>query len=84
MKIRTARESGLSGGTGRVPDNRVMGSVTMSPRELLQQADPQLFAALAGEEQRQAAGIELIPSETGEEAAAGNAPANRPAPTAEA
>ncbi len=28
--------------------------------------------------------IELIPSETGEEAAAGNAPANRPAPTAEA
>ncbi len=28
--------------------------------------------------------IELIPSEAGEEAAAGNAPANRPAPTAEA
>ena len=34
-----------------------------SPRELLQRNDPDLFAALVGEEERQATGIELIPSE---------------------
>jgi glycine hydroxymethyltransferase len=34
-----------------------------SPRELLQRNDPELFAALVGEEERQATGIELIPSE---------------------
>ncbi len=34
-----------------------------SPRELLQRNDPELFAALVGEEERQAVGIELIPSE---------------------
>ena len=34
-----------------------------SSRELLQRNDPELFAALAGEEERQATGIELIPSE---------------------
>ncbi|GFK92745.1 Serine hydroxymethyltransferase [Fundidesulfovibrio magnetotacticus] len=32
-------------------------------RDLLQSADPEVFAALAGEESRQASGIELIPSE---------------------
>lgn len=41
----------------------MMSSAILSPRELLQQNDPQLFAALASEEQRQATGIELIPSE---------------------
>ena len=35
----------------------------LSPRELLQRNDPELFAALVGEERRQAVGIELIPSE---------------------
>lgn len=34
-----------------------------SPRELLQRNDSELFAALVGEEERQATGIELIPSE---------------------
>ena len=34
-----------------------------SSRELLQRNDPELFAALVGEEERQATGIELIPSE---------------------
>src|SRR5690606_25919664 len=32
-------------------------------RDLLKQNDPEIFATLAGEEARQAAGIELIPSE---------------------
>ena len=40
-----------------------MGPVNNSPRERLKETDPELFAALAGEERRQAAGIELIPSE---------------------
>ncbi len=40
-----------------------MESVTPSPRESLERADPELFAALAGEERRQADGIEMIPSE---------------------
>ena len=35
----------------------------LSPRALLERNDPELFAALAGEELRQATGIELIPSE---------------------
>ncbi|MGH7786785.1 MAG: serine hydroxymethyltransferase [Candidatus Binatia bacterium] len=35
----------------------------LSHREALQLADPDIFAAIAGEEGRQAAGIELIPSE---------------------
>ena len=34
-----------------------------SPRELLRRNDPEMHAALVGEERRQAAGIELIPSE---------------------
>jgi glycine hydroxymethyltransferase len=34
-----------------------------SYRELLRESDPAVFEALAGEEKRQAAGIELIPSE---------------------
>ena len=34
-----------------------------SHRDLLERNDPELFAALAGEEERQATGIELIPSE---------------------
>lgn len=40
-----------------------MDSVTKSARDRLRDSDPQLFAALVGEELRQAAGIELIPSE---------------------
>ena len=40
-----------------------MGRGTTSPRDLLRASDPELFDALAGEEQRQAEGIELIPSE---------------------
>ncbi len=35
----------------------------LSPRALLERNDPELFAALTGEELRQATGIELIPSE---------------------
>lgn len=35
----------------------------LSPRSLLERNDPELFAALAGEELRQSTGIELIPSE---------------------
>lgn len=35
----------------------------MSPRDLLRRNDPELHAALAGEERRQANGIEMIPSE---------------------
>jgi glycine hydroxymethyltransferase len=35
----------------------------MDPRELLSQTDPDVFAALRGEEARQQTGIELIPSE---------------------
>ena len=34
-----------------------------SARELLQQSDPAIFRALAGEEMRQAQGVEMIPSE---------------------
>lgn len=34
-----------------------------TPRELLEQNDPELYQALVAEERRQAAGIELIPSE---------------------
>ena len=34
-----------------------------SARELLQQSDPAIFRALAGEEMRQARGVEMIPSE---------------------
>ena len=32
-------------------------------RELLRQTDPDVFAAIVGEEQRQRRGVELIPSE---------------------
>ena len=35
----------------------------LSPRDLLQRNDPEIFAALAGEEARQASGVEMIPSE---------------------
>ena len=63
MKIWAGPESTLPGGTRAVPDNKVMSPVTTSIRELLRQDDPELFAALAGEERRQTEGIELIPSE---------------------
>ena len=63
MKMRIGRHGRRAGSPWRVPDNRMMSSAILSPRELLQQNDPQLFAALASEEQRQATGIELIPSE---------------------
>ncbi|HYC23212.1 MAG TPA: serine hydroxymethyltransferase [Candidatus Bathyarchaeia archaeon] len=33
------------------------------PRELLRESDPEVFAAIAGEERRQRLGVELIPSE---------------------
>ena len=35
----------------------------LSPRDLLQRNDPDIFAALTGEEARQASGVEMIPSE---------------------
>jgi glycine hydroxymethyltransferase len=35
----------------------------MTHRELLEQSDPEVFAAIAGEERREQRGIELIPSE---------------------
>jgi glycine hydroxymethyltransferase len=35
----------------------------LSPRDLLQRNDPDIFAALASEEARQASGVEMIPSE---------------------
>ena len=35
----------------------------LSPRDLLQRNDPYIFAALTGEEARQASGVEMIPSE---------------------
>jgi len=35
----------------------------LSPRDLLQRNDPDIFAALIGEEARQASGVEMIPSE---------------------
>jgi glycine hydroxymethyltransferase len=35
----------------------------LSPRDMLQQTDPDVFAALIGEEQRQRDGLELIPAE---------------------
>lgn len=38
-------------------------SKNLSNLEILQQQDPDVYAALKGEEQRQSAGIELIPSE---------------------
>ena len=47
-------------------DNGGQGSNSIrmaSARELLQQSDPAIFRALAGEEMRQAQGVEMIPSE---------------------
>ena len=35
----------------------------LSPRDLLRRNDPDIFAALTGEEARQASGVEMIPSE---------------------
>ena len=63
MKIGTCPESKAPGIRRPVPDNRGMGTASTSPRDLLRESDPDLFAALAGEERRQAEGIELIPSE---------------------
>ncbi len=40
-----------------------MDPESLSPREMLARGDPELHAALAGEERRQAEGIEFIPSE---------------------
>ena len=44
------------------PQDAAHGSAQRN-RALLAENDPQIFAALAGEEARQCAGIELIPSE---------------------
>ena len=63
MKIGWRLGSEVPGVRLPLPDNGEMGTASISPRELLRESDPDLFAALAGEERRQAEGIELIPSE---------------------
>lgn len=65
MKIGPAPRAvrpGLGEGAS-LADNREMDLEGLSPRDLLKRGDPELHAALVGEEQRQAEGVEFIPSE---------------------